>query len=95
MATDPDTSAETPSEAAAPKLYQHTKRPEWGLAILAWDRGSRRAFQFEDGKLRVFKQGYYEMVEEVSGAVDREAESGECRGRKIERAAADEIGAHS
>jgi len=75
MATDSETSVDSTSTEAASALYQHSKRPEWGLAILAWDRGSRRAFQFEDGKLRVFKQGYYEMVEPVTGPVERAAET--------------------
>lgn len=75
MALDPNGSTETPSTPSGPTLYQHTKRPEWGLAILAWDRGSRRAFQFEDGKLRVFKQGYYEMVKEVDRQVERASET--------------------
>src|SRR5690606_1096467 len=40
-------------------------RTEWGLAILAWERDGKRAYQFEDGKLRVFKAGYYELIHEV------------------------------
>lgn len=75
MALDPDGSTDATRAPAEPVLYQHTKRPEWGLAILAWDRGTLRAFQFEDGKLRVFKQGYYELVQEVGPGVARAAET--------------------
>lgn len=46
-----------------PELLRHVKRPQWGLAILAWERGDRRAYQFEDGRLRKFKEGYYEMMQ--------------------------------
>ncbi len=51
-------------------LYQHTKRPGWGLAILAWERNNRRAFQFEDGKLRLIKDGYYHLMKEVDRPTD-------------------------
>lgn len=46
-------------------LYRHAKRPEWGLAILAWEEGGRRGYQFDDGRLRVFKEGYYSLMEPV------------------------------
>lgn len=46
-----------------PELLQHVKRPQWGLAILAWERGERRAYQFEDGRLRTFKRGYYDLMQ--------------------------------
>lgn len=51
-------------------LYRHTKRPEWGVAVFAWEKGDRRAYQFEDGRLRKFKKGYYSLLEpaeEVKG----------------------------
>lgn len=44
-------------------LYRHKKRPEWGVAMLAWEKGERRAYQFEDGRLRKFKKGYYSLME--------------------------------
>lgn len=59
----------SPEGGGLPALYQHTARAEWGLAILAWDRDGKRAFQFEDGQLRVFKRGYYELLEEVDRSV--------------------------
>lgn len=49
-------------------LFQHTKRTEWGAAILAWERGDKRGYQFEDGKMRVFKRGFYHFLEPVQGA---------------------------
>jgi hypothetical protein len=38
---------------------------------MAWERGPRRAYQFEDGRLRVFKEGYYDLLEEVDAPADR------------------------
>jgi hypothetical protein len=46
-------------------LYRHTKRPEWGVAIMAWEKGGRRAYQFEDGQLRTFREGYYSLMKPV------------------------------
>ena len=56
------TESAQPAEQA---LYQHSKRKEWGLALLAWERDGKRGYQFEDGELRIFKEGYYRLLEEV------------------------------
>jgi hypothetical protein len=54
-------------------LYTHTKGKQWGLAILAWERGPRRGYQFEDGQLRVFTERHYELIEEVDAPADKAA----------------------
>ncbi len=54
-------------------LFQHTVCKQWGLAILAWEHASKRGYQFQDGKLRVFKEGYYHLLEEVDRPLDRVA----------------------
>lgn len=46
-----------------PDLFRHKKRPEWGVAILAYEREHHRAYQFEDGRLRKLKDGYYSLME--------------------------------
>jgi len=51
------------AEMSDETLYRHKKRPEWGVAILAWEKEKRRAYQFEDGKLRKFKKGYYALMQ--------------------------------
>lgn len=66
---EPSAPASTSNESSLPPLYQHSVRTEWGLAILAWERDGKRAYQFEDGKLRIFKKGYYELLEEVDRSV--------------------------
>ncbi len=55
----------------APTLYAHSKRPRWGFAILAWEGREQRRYQFQDGQLRTFKRGYYELLEEVEDPVER------------------------
>lgn len=59
----PDKVREHVIEDDEPELLRHVKRPQWGLAILAWERDDRRAYQFEDGRLRKFKEGYYELMQ--------------------------------
>lgn len=48
-----------------PVLYQHTRRPQWGLAILCNESKTSREFQFQDGKTRKFKEGFYHLMEPV------------------------------
>ncbi len=54
------------SFASTETIYAHAKREEWGFCILAYERRDRRGYQFQDGRLRVFKEGYYDMLEPVS-----------------------------
>ncbi len=74
--TDAPATTGTKKTAAArgvTELYRHSLRPGWGLAVIAWEDGSRRGYQFDDGKLRVFKQGYYSLLEpatDVNGSAD-------------------------
>jgi len=58
-------------EPAQQRLFRHVKCEDWGLAILAWDHGTKRGYQFEDGKLRVFKEGFYHLLEPVDAEADR------------------------
>lgn len=51
-------------------LYHHAKRPSWGLAILAWEGREKRRYQFQDGQLRTFKKGYYDLLEPVDEPYD-------------------------
>ncbi len=48
------------------QIFEHVKRrKEWGMAIMAFERRDRRGYQFQDGELRVFKKGYYDLFEPV------------------------------
>jgi hypothetical protein len=52
-------------EEISDQLYRHSRKPQWGLAVLAWERNGRRAFQFEDGRMRKIRKGYYDLLEPV------------------------------
>lgn len=63
MATDatmPDAPRVIPDEDA---VVRHANRPEWGAAVLAWSREDKRAYQFEDGEVRIFKRGYLHLLQ--------------------------------
>jgi hypothetical protein len=53
-----------------PRLWMHKKRRDWGLAILAWEGQEKRRYQFQDGRARTFKQGFYSLLEEVDEPLD-------------------------
>lgn len=44
-------------------LVSHTLRPDWGVAVMAWESADKRGYQFEDGLVRVFKRGYYHLLQ--------------------------------
>jgi len=46
-------------------LYQHAKRPDWGLAIAVDELTDRKSFLFEDGEQRTFMNEYAHLMSEV------------------------------
>ncbi len=51
-------------------LFQHVKRPDWGLATMVWRVDDKLAFQFQDGQLRIFKSRFDAMLRPVDRPVD-------------------------
>lgn len=47
------------------QLYRHSTKPEWGLALLVWEKNGRRGYQFEDGRLRKIREGYYGLLDPI------------------------------
>lgn len=64
--TTPNTEASNNNDV----LFQHAVKPEWGVALMAWERDGKRGYQFEDGKLRVIKNGYYHFLREIDRPAD-------------------------
>lgn len=58
-----------------PRLFRHSKRHQWGVAALVWERDGKRGYQFSDGKLRVFKEGYYGLFESAVAPGDGSAKA--------------------
>ncbi len=59
---------------SAVTLYQHVKRPQWGLAVMSWEGDDRRRYLFQDGEVRTIKADYYSMMGEVSELPEGSAE---------------------
>ena len=53
----------TPAQPAITPLVRHTKKQEWGRALLLWRREEKRAYQFEDGSMRVFAERFCSMLQ--------------------------------
>jgi len=48
-------------------VFQHEKRREWGLGIIAWENMDKRGYLFENGQLRILSQDFYSMMCPVDG----------------------------
>lgn len=53
-----------------PTLFRHTKREQWGLAIVRRKLDDRLQMQFQDGRQRTFKLGYYHFLDAVDRQLD-------------------------
>lgn len=51
-------------------LYRHSKRPQWGLAILAGETPSKKRYLFQDGQTRVFPANFAHLMEPVDKPLD-------------------------
>lgn len=59
------------SHLASQSVYRHAAKPEWGGALIAWERDGKRGYQFEDGRLRVFTSVHYHLLERIDASADR------------------------
>ena len=59
VAVESEDANDTPDQDA---LYRHKKREQWGVAVFLWERDGKRAFRFADGEVRIFKEGFYQMM---------------------------------
>lgn len=59
------------SHAVQPSTFQHASRPEWGAAVIAWEREGKRGYQFEDGQVRVFASRHYHLLDVIAVTPDR------------------------
>jgi hypothetical protein len=55
--TDPSPDPKTPRP-----LVRHTRREDWGRALMLWESEGKRGYQFEDGELRVIAEPYFELL---------------------------------
>lgn len=46
-------------------VFEHEKRREWGLGIIAWEDKQKRGYLFENGQLRILAAEFYPLMREV------------------------------
>jgi hypothetical protein len=51
-------------------VFEHVKRRDWGLGILAWEKSSTRGYVFENGQTRILAQDFYALMREVDRPLD-------------------------
>jgi len=51
-------------------LFRHTKREQWGLGIVLRMYDDRVRMQFQDGRTRTFKAGFYHLIDAVDRPLD-------------------------
>ncbi len=56
-------------------LFRHTKKPDWGTAVIAWERDGKRAYLFDSGMVKVLAEPFFRLMTPV------EAESRELAAR--------------
>jgi hypothetical protein len=49
-----------------PDFFRHKRRPEWGLAVLAWERDGKRAYLFEGGMLKVLAEPFFGLMQPMT-----------------------------
>jgi hypothetical protein len=51
-------------------VFEHEKRHDWGLGILAWEGTQKRGYVFENGQLRILAREFYALMREVDRPAD-------------------------
>ncbi len=51
-------------------VFEHAKRREWGLGVIAWEDGNKRGYVFENGQLRILAEQFYPLMREVDRPQD-------------------------
>jgi len=107
VATDQVPTTQSPNvqsrRSTGATVYRHRKRPSWGLAAFLWEREGKRGYQFQDGMVRVFKEGFFDMMVPISSPQDQAAarsvrrlaarnKAGHTTGSKAVPRVADQIG---
>lgn len=60
----------TSAEASVPTLFKHSLREKWGLGMILAKEDDRVHLQFQDGRKRTFKEGYYHLFDPVDRRLD-------------------------
>ncbi len=78
--------SETPSQYA---VFEHQKRREWGLGVLAWESKDRRGYVFENGQTRVLAEPFYSLMRRVERPMEEVRALFECLKPELDAARAE------
>jgi hypothetical protein len=79
--------SETPSQYA---VFEHQKRREWGLGVLAWESKDRRGYVFENGQTRVLAEPFYSLMRRVDRPLEEVRALFECLKPELDAARAEQ-----
>ncbi len=68
-----EVSAEPAEDNEEIAFYRHSRKQEWGLALILWERDGKRAYKFEDGKERVIAEDYYKLLNKTDEEPDSDS----------------------
>lgn len=74
VATDSTHHADTTGDANKPTYFRHSRRERWGVAVLLWERDGKRAYRFSDGKERIFKEQFCDLIVPVEDDIELSTE---------------------
>ncbi|MCB9592973.1 MAG: hypothetical protein H6719_09600 [Sandaracinaceae bacterium] len=60
----------TSPSAVSTALFRHSRREVWGLGTVVQALDDRLRMQFQDGRTRTFKKGYYHLLDAVDRPLD-------------------------
>ena len=63
----------SPTAPAIDRLYRHTRRDDWGVAVFLWERDGKRCYRFADGELRTFAQAFWNLLVPTQAPADGSA----------------------
>lgn len=87
-----DTIADSSSPIA---VFEHKKRREWGLGVLAWEAEDRRGYVFENGQTRVLMHPFYSLMTPVKRSAGEVRALLECLKPELEAARAERGSVHT
>jgi len=71
-------------------VFEHQKRRDWGLGVLAWETKDKRGYVFENGQLRVLAEPFFALMREVDRPLDEVQALLACLKPELDAARADQ-----
>ncbi len=68
-----EVSADPAEENEEIAFYRHSRKSEWGLALILWERDGKRAYKFEDGKERIIAEPFYKLLDKTDEEPDSDS----------------------